>query len=144
MPLVDSPDLEDYSEGIKTQAKEPKSRTGSVRLFIGILAVVLIILGILNYTQSHHLALVTGRGTLTGLVLNEKGDGVPAEITVFGTNIKGRADENGMFTISNVPKGNPTLTIGYEGQAVQHSFALSAGEILDIGTIRLVTTALPQ
>ena len=114
-----------------------------MRLLIGALAVVIIILGVINYAQSRNFALVTGRGNVSGRVIDTAGDGIPAEIIVFGTNIKGTADENGYFTLSGVPQGKQSLYITYAGQAVEQTIQVYAAETEDLGTLRIITTLMP-
>lgn len=143
MPLVDSPDLEDYSGGIPAKKPEPKNRSLTMRLLIGTLAVIIIILGIINYAQSRNFALVTGRGNVTGKVIDTAGDGIPAEIIVFGTNIKDTADENGYFTLSGIPQGKQRLYITYAGQAIEQTIQVYAAETEDVGTLRIITTLMP-
>jgi len=143
MPLVDSPELEDYKNGIPEEKPEPRNWCSTIRLLIGILVVVIIILSAINYAQSHHFALATGRGTITGQIIDSAGDGIPGEIVVFGTSVKSIADENGYFALSNVPQGSRTLFVGYQGQAIEYTINLAAGDTLDVGVIRLVTTLMP-
>lgn len=62
--------------------------------------------------------LLTGNATLTGLVINDKGEmggkKVPlddVEIQVVGTNLKGRSDDEGTFTIQDLPSGTHQIHV---------------------------------
>lgn len=61
-----------------------------------------------------------------------------ANISIMGSSIGGVSNEEGFFTITNVPAGEHQLSLQYVGyKSVEVTVTVKAGEVTDIGTHRL-------
>ncbi|RME07736.1 MAG: carboxypeptidase regulatory-like domain-containing protein [Anaerolineae bacterium] len=145
MPLVESPSLEDYAEGIpEGQPSSPKKRRKIVWGAIIILLALTFVLASIAFLQSESGALLTGRGTITGTVVDENGQPVAAEIYVLGTAIRGQADASGRFTIENVPAGTHALAVAYKGSGFEYPVTVNTGQVTELGELKFTSTLEPH
>jgi hypothetical protein len=144
MPLEDSPSLENYSGGTLPDGPGPASRQKVVRLVILALTVLAVVLGIANFLNSADLAVFTATGTVTGLVVDNHGSPLPADIYILGgVRIEAKANQDGSFSVSGVPAGQRSVFAGYQGVGSEVPFDLPAGGVVNVGKIEIVETSMP-
>jgi len=85
-----------------------------------------------------------GSGGITGRVVNESGQPVPAGAVVLGTEIRVTADAQGNFTIPNAPSGPIVLVVGYQGNGIEIPLNVPRGGEVHLATIKLVSTLMPS
>jgi hypothetical protein len=84
------------------------------------------------------------RGVLFGLVVDDANDApvVGAEIEVVGTKVRAKADELGMFVLSDLPAGPQNIRIEKDGYSkVVDRVEISAGGLTDL-QVRLLPLAI--
>ncbi|WP_426491164.1 SusC/RagA family TonB-linked outer membrane protein [Hymenobacter sp. 102] len=75
-------------------------------------------------------AYAQGTGTVSGRVLDEKGEGMPGvTVLIEGTTLGGSTNSDGTFSIQNVPSGPHTLVMSFVGYTTQRqSISVTAGQ----------------
>lgn len=73
-------------------------------------------------------------GTVSGTVYDEAGSGLPgATVQVQGTELGDATDNNGAFTVNNVPSGTQTFVIRFVGYAlIERDVVVTSGETTTI------------
>ncbi len=134
-----SPSLDEYKEGIPEQLPDSSKRRRRVWFAVVILAVAALILGVVNLARSGAFARMTGVGGIKGVVVDEKGQPLQAEVFVLKSNLSTVADASGYFEIQGVSAGHQTLVIGYLAQGIEVPVRIAGGETRDLGQIRMST-----
>ena len=107
-------------------------------LVIGIITLVLMVqIGLMLYDMNIP-ALLANRGDLTGVITDQSGHALAAEITVQGTQIKVQADASGRFTLEDLPSGKHSLVVNYHGMSGKYLVQINAGSQVDMGKIKLL------
>jgi len=78
-------------------------------------------------------------GTITGIIKDANGNVLAGALVTLSNGMNATTDENGAFTIENVPSGVYTMTITKEGHpTVTRSVETTAGQTNDLGAVNLV------
>ena len=106
---------------------------------------ITLVLTISIFWQSDTAAVLAGKGTVTGLVLDENHQPMPdAEIYVMGTRIAGKSDTNGFFEVTNVPAGSQSIVVASGGTGYEYPIFVIAGESVDLGEVHFISTLEPE
>ncbi|MFN7035792.1 MAG: hypothetical protein ACK4SN_05445 [Bellilinea sp.] len=142
MNFEQSPSLKDFQNGLREDLP-PKKRLTPQQTIIGILLIIVLLLAALVWVRSDSAQLVRGAGSVKGFVVDDRGQPFQGEIYILGTEIVGVTDSNGFFQVQGVPAGKQYLIVA--DQRIGHEFQIAVlpGEILDVGTLRFVSTATP-
>ncbi|MET4108035.1 SusC/RagA family TonB-linked outer membrane protein [Hymenobacter sp. UYP22] len=75
-------------------------------------------------------AYAQGTGTVSGRILDEKGEGMPGvTVIIEGTTLGGSTNSDGTFSIQNVPSGPRTLVLSFVGYTTQRqSITVTTGQ----------------
>jgi len=84
-------------------------------------------------------AYAQGIGTVSGRVLDEKGEGMPGvTVLIEGTSLGGSTNSDGSFSIQNVPSGPHTLIMSFVGYTTQRqSISVTAGQNTAVSNLTL-------
>jgi Carboxypeptidase regulatory-like domain len=141
MKLSDSPSLQEYKEGIPERPREPGSRKKTLRLvFLFLLVVVLAFLFVMFF-QSNLGSLLTGKGTLSGRVIDQNGRPLIAQVYVVGTSRPVITAADGSFTYNNVPAGDHYLVVSYKGTVVEYTIQVQARATVLLGDLTFTVPA---
>jgi hypothetical protein len=102
------------------------------------------VLLVIDIAQSRAVALFSESGTITGMVRDAHGQPAVAAILIEQTEIETRSDASGRFVVARVPAGNHLLVVARDNLGVEYPITAVAGASIDIGTVRVETTAVPQ
>lgn len=139
MTLQDSPSLEDYSDGIPSQPKDPSAGKRRTRILLIIIFVLIIILLGFNFMQSDTAARLVRRGSISGNAINANDQPITVEVIVFGTEITKLSDENGYFQVDDIPAGENSIIIAYGDIATEVIATVNPAENTSIGTVKVPT-----
>lgn len=142
MNFEQSPSLKDFQNGLREDLPSKKRLTPQ-HVIILLLLVAVIALAALVWARSDSAQLVRGAGSVKGYVVDDRGQPFQGEIYILGTDVAGITDTNGFFQVNGVPAGKQYLIVA--DQRIGHEFQIAVlpGEILDVGTLRFVSTATP-
>jgi len=143
MTFDQSPSLNEYKDGLSGK-KRNEERRNKIKSFLIILAGLILAAGIYNFTQSDTAASLLGKGSLTGIVVNEKNQPLEARIFVPGTDIQGQTNSDGQFTLDNIPTNTETIVIGISGAGHEIPVEIQPGNLTNLGQIKFVSTLTPQ
>ena len=143
MPFERSPSLKDFAQGMPPKLPDSAWKQRRIRLAIVVLSLVLGGLILLNVTRSRVIERISGSGTVTGLVLDARGQPAVAEILIERTALVTQSDPSGRFTLPGVPVGQQLLVVAHTGVGVEYPIVAVAGASVDVGTMRVETTAVP-
>lgn len=141
MAFESSPSLKDYQKGLK-----PKDRTAIRWRLVWMMIVALFLLTailIVNLLKSEPFERAMGTGTVIGIVVDEQGKPLDAEIYILRPSIQGQTDAHGAFEIRGVPAGSRALVIARQGGGIELPVQITAGSTTDLGTIPFVGTRVP-
>ncbi len=143
MTFDQSPSLNEYKDGLsgKKRKEEQKKRIQTVLI---ILAGLILAAGIFNFSQSDTAASLLGKGSLTGIIVNEKNQPLEARIFVPGTDIQDQTNPDGEFTLENIPINIESIVIGISGAGHEIPVEIEAGNLTNLGQIQFVSTLTPQ
>lgn len=143
MPLEHSPSLKDFAQGMPPELPDPARGRRWARLLIVALSIALVGLLVVNLAQSRAVAVISGKGTITGQVLGLDGQPAVAELMIEQTDLLIRSAPDGRFVLDQVPAGERLLVVARDGVGVEYPVVVVAGASADIGTVRAETTAEP-
>ena len=134
----DSPSLNYFKDGYR---EPPDAKKGKKRLWIiiGVLAAVVITLGIVLFLQSDMAVVLSGKGTVTGYAVDEEGNPIRVEVLVFDTNIIETSDEEGYFIVRDVPAGKQFIIVAAGDIASEVEVRVIAGTENTVGTVTVPT-----
>ena len=144
MSLQNSPGFEQVKIDHVSDAPSPKHSRGWVRGIIIFLILTLTGLIFINYAGSADLNVLRGRGSVSGFVVDERGNAVKAEIIVAGTDLKIMTDDSGKFLLNDIPEGQRMLVVGYDLTGWEYPVVIIAGQTTEVGRISVVTTQTPD
>lgn len=136
MGFEDSPSLDLYKEGMPEQLPDPGRRRLFIRLIIAMLVLASLALIYLQVSSDGTLSYLAGSGTVTGVVLDETGAPMPAEVFVFRTAAATTAGGDGAFELHGVPAGDQILVISARNIGREYMITVPRGSALDVGTLR--------
>lgn len=138
MNLTNSPSFQDPRKErhlLKQRGSQSKKRT--FRLLLAALLFLSVTLFSFRYLPLNSITILSGRGDITGQVVNENGLPFQAQIYVFGIDHALDTNSDGTFTYTNVPAGTHNLIVVYNGTAQEFPVDVQAGENLDIGILQI-------
>jgi hypothetical protein len=149
MPFDDSPSLDTVAHGFQELPPPPPKKTwltpGRKRLYALGLVMVLALLALLifNGSQDNLLSRTKALGAVSGQVLDEKDQPAQAEVLILGVLGPTKTDAQGKFVLSGLPAGQYTLVAGYQGSAREFPVTIITDQVVELGSLRLVSTAVP-
>lgn len=106
---------------------------------IGILAVLLLALGTANFLTSNAATFIAGTGTVRGIILDENGAPVEAEIFIENSNLDTKTGKQGEFELRGLPSGRNILVITWMYAGYEIPVEIHRGGITDLGSILVPT-----
>lgn len=143
MTLEKSPKLSDYKDGMPEPPVNPDVRRKRFRIIILITLLFVLILGGINFMDTPTAALLTGRGSVQGTIIDAEGMPFLGYIFILGTDLETQTDMHGYFVLDNVPAGEQSLIVADELFGREFPILVVAGETVDVGQIQFVPTATP-
>lgn len=134
----DSPSLNYFKDGYR-EPPDPKKGKKRLWIIIGVLAAVVITLGIVLFLQSDMAVVLSGKGTVTGYAVDEEGNPIRVEVLVFDTNIIEMSDEEGYFIVRDVPAGKQSIIVAAGDIASEVEVRVVAGTENTVGTVTVPT-----
>lgn len=135
MSLTNSPSLKEYKDGTKQKIRRSAPRKQTFRILLFVLLFIALGLLFAQFLQNDVAALITGKGTISGRIVDENGIALSAQVFVFGLDLPVETDSNGNFTYTNIPAGDRSLIVTYNGAAQEFIVQVQAGSSLDLGTL---------
>lgn len=136
MAFEESPSLELYKEGMPSRLPDPSRKRRILWMWIAGLTILSVGLTFLNMAQSGALAIMTGKGSVSGIVYDEQGNPAVAEVFVFGTDLSTRSDSSGRFVLNGVPAGPQVIVVAYRNIGREYTVQVMVGETVDMGIAR--------
>ncbi len=144
MALENSPSLKEFEDGIPQNLSDPSKKKNRIRKILLVLAALLILFVGFSFLQSNAAELLAGKGSLSGLVLDDKGQPFQGYIFILGTELESQTDAEGLFLIENIPAGARILIVANDHAGYEFPALVEAGKTTDIGQLQFITTALPE
>ena len=144
MSLQNSPGFDQVKYDDESDSSVPKKGRRGVWVIIIVLFLILISLVFINYGGGTEINALRGRGSVSGFVVDEKGNAVKAEIILAGTDLRTMTDETGGFLLTDIPEGQRVLVVGYDLTGWEYPVTVIAGQTMEIGQISVVTTQTPD
>lgn len=144
MSLQNSPGFDQVKYDGESDSSVPKKGRRRVWGIIIVLFLILISLVFINYRGRAEINALRGRGSVSGFVVDEKGNAVNAEIILAGTDLRTMTDETGKFLLTDIPEGQRVLVVGYDLTGWEYPVTVIAGQTMEIGRISVVTTQTPD
>ncbi len=145
MPLEQSPSLNDFDPTPEPPQPPPQSGKKVFRYLTAGLAMLVLALVLGNLGTGGLTSVVSGTGTVRGLVLDENGLPLPdGYVKILGTDLTAPLAPDGTFEIKNVPVGQRSLVVLDQYTGMEISCAVVRGDFLDLGLIRFRTTTVPE
>ena len=135
MSLQDSPNLDDYQDGVPSKPPEKSQSPSFTKVIIGFLFAIIIIMGLTTLRDSTFFRLFTGVSSVSGQVVDHTGKQFAAEVVLTGTNMSIIADSNGKFILENVPEGTYDIVFLNDYYGWEEFISLTKGQSLDMGVI---------
>lgn len=143
MTLQNSPGFDHDLFSETGNENEPESKKRAFRWLILGLVVILLALVVGNFWQSGLTDVLRGKGNVSGIVIDQNGNGVKAEVMVTGTNLATYTDDGGRFLLAGIPEGQRVLVIGYDLTGWEYPVTVVAGQTMELGKISVIATATP-
>ncbi len=144
MSLSNSPSLDDYKHGIPDKPRDPVSHRKGFRIILLGLLVIVAGMGLYNFLHTEAASLLAGQGALTGQVVDQQGMPLKAQVFVMGVDRPVQAGADGSFTYTNIPAGERSLVIIFNGTASEYPVQVQAGTTVNVGKVTFtVVTPTP-
>lgn len=144
MQFDESPDLDQFKDGMPEKMPNPEANRRRFRIVLLITFIVVTLIGLaLVLKETRTLATLTSTAIVRGRVLDTGGLPFKGEIFILGTDIKTQTDANGNFELSRVPSGEQVLIVADELIGRDFSIQVVTATTLEMGEIRFETTAMP-
>jgi hypothetical protein len=144
MQFDESPDLDQFKDGMPDHMPEPHTGRRRFRIVLLITFIVVTLIGLaLVLKENNTLATLTSTAVVRGRVVDENGLPFNGEIFILGTNLKTKTDANGNFELSRVPSGEQVLIVADDLIGRDFSIQVTTATILEMGEIRFEPTAMP-
>ena len=144
MPLEESPSLNNYKQGLPIEKHRPRNQRKIAWTFIVFLSIITLSLALVLHLKNQPVEIFIGSGTITGEVVGERNQPVEAKIVILGTEIEGESNLEGYFEIQNVPAGNQSVVILYQGSGWEYLTTITPGQVTNIGKIKVIPTSEPN
>jgi hypothetical protein len=146
MQFDESPNLDQFKDGMPENKKAPDPQAGRKRFRI-LLLITFIIVALIGlvpvFKENNTLATLTSTAIVRGRVVNASGLPFNGEIFIIGTELKTKTDANGNFELKRVPSGEQILIVADE--LIGRDFAIQVTTAtLEMGEIRFEPTAMPS
>jgi hypothetical protein len=115
----------------------------TVRWVLLSLFLVAVILTGINFLANYEAPIQSGTGGVSGQVVNISLTPVPAEVFIVGSNLSAQADDQGQFSMINIPAGEITVIVAYQGQGVEIPVVVTSNETSKLGQIKVESTQIP-
>ncbi|MFZ5819093.1 MAG: carboxypeptidase regulatory-like domain-containing protein [Chloroflexota bacterium] len=136
MAFEESPSLDLYKDGLPSRLPDPSHKRRRMWALIVGLTVLSVALAFFNMAQDGTLAILTGTGGVTGMVYDDQGNPVVAEVFVFGTTLSAQSDQAGRFELEGVPAGQQVVVVAYRNIGREYMVNVVAGQVVDMGEAR--------
>ncbi len=144
MRFDESPNLEQFKDGMPETMPDPATGRRNFRIVLLIMFIVVTLIGFsLVLKENNTLAILTSTAIVRGRVIGENGLPFNGEIFILGTELKTQTDQNGNFELSRVPSGKQVLIVADELIGRDFSIQVTTATLLEMGEIRFETTAMP-
>lgn len=144
MAFENSPSLKEFEEGMPEKLSDPSVKKKRFRSALFVLLGLVILLVGFSFAQSNAAELLAGRGSLSGLVLDDNNQPFQGYIFILGTELETQTDAEGRFLIQNVPAGARILIVANDFVGYEFPIVVTAGENTDIGQLQFISTAIPE
>ena len=144
MPLEESPSLDQYKQGFQLDNRKPQNTRRVAWIIIAILSFISISLATFIFINNQSFEKYAGTGTVTGLVVGERNQPIEAKVLILGTEIEGESDIEGFFEINEVPTGEQSVVVLYQGIGWENSITIISGQVTNIGRIKVIPTSEPN
>lgn len=135
------PSPEEIQSQIEQQPPvEPAPRRNYRRVLMILLGVILLVFVIYNFWGSQVAGVLTARGAVNGITVDNHSNPVQAQISVLKTNLSVSSDANGNFLLKNVPAGAVNMIVAFDGQGMEIPVQIEAGKTIELGKIQVVST----
>jgi hypothetical protein len=141
MPLEDSPTLDQYKDGMPPEPVDQSESRKRARIAIGVLTAIVVVIGAISFLHSDSAALLSGTGTVSGVVVDEENKTIQAEIYILGADIEAQTDANGHFQVRGVPAGQQTIVVAYQFIGREYPVEVTSGSTVNAGQIQADTTS---
>ncbi len=143
MALENSPSLKEYGKGLPPRPRERGAMAR--RLGIVIAGVLIVVLGVSAITllQSDQAAGWFGVGTITGVVVDDAGKPVAAQVFVLKPRLQAQTDARGAFEIRGVPAGQRAVAVVRDGSGTEYPAVVTTGDTTNLGEIKYLGTRVP-
>jgi hypothetical protein len=144
MQFDESPQLDQFKDGMPENAPDPDIKRKKFRVLLLTTFVVVALIGLtLALKETNTLAALTSTAVVRGRVVDANGMPFNGEIFILGTDIRTQTDANGNFELKRVPSGEQVLIVADELIGRDFSIQVTTATILEMGDIRFETTAMP-
>ena len=138
MTFTSSPSLKEYKDGIPPKKPERLMLKLVVRGLIAVLIVLVIGLGLYDFSKSSSVQLLVGKGEIAGRVVDELGAPLDGEVFVAGVDLEVKIAPDGSFKLSGIPSGPRSLVVAQYGTAQEYNVEVLAGAIQNVGELKFV------
>ncbi len=129
MSLIDSPDLEDFEDGLPPEEKPSLIRLNWMRILIVTLGIIVAGVGLVSVLINADF--LGGHGGIQGQVIDRHGNPVSgAEIHVSEFDGWGESDAQGFFLVKEIPAGDQIVVV------VVTPMPDTAPEVVDVEILR--------
>lgn len=135
MIFEESPSLDLYKNGIPEKLPDPHRKKKIFWGAISLLVLMGLVLGGIRLSQNGTLDWIAGKGTLTGVVVDDFHRPVPADVYLIDLDRSTRCDESGRFTFEGIPAGVHTVLIAYNVAGREYPVKVYSGRTNDVGTL---------
>lgn len=143
MQLEQSPGFDQYKDGLPEPPPDPAVRRKRFRLLLLVFLLVVLALSALNFLGSSSMALLTGSGSVTGVVVGQDGQPFQGQVFILGTELSAATGPDGRFFLDQVPAGAQILIVADDALGREFPVEVVAGETVEMGQIQFVPTATP-
>ncbi len=146
MPLESSPsikELETSRDGTPPEAPKPKGQRRGFWTLILVLLLLVLGLAAAKWIKEGGLVRFAGTGVVTGVVVDETGQPLPAVAIILGTALETQAGADGRFELGGVPAGDRILVIGYKYVGWEYPIRVEGGATVDVGRLVIEVPLVP-
>lgn len=146
MQFDESPNLDQFKDGMPEIKKTPDPQVGRrrFRILLLITFIIVALIGLVPvFKENNTLATLTSTAVVRGRVVNANGLPFNGEIFILGTDLKTQTDANGTFELKRVPSGEQILIVADELIGRDFPIQVTTATTLEMGEIRFEPTAKP-
>jgi hypothetical protein len=133
--LSSSPSLNEYKNGIPNKPRDPSARRRIFRFILLGLLVIAVGMILSDFLQSDAAALLAGKGSLTGQAVDSQGNALNVTVFVMGVDRPVQVGADGSFKYENIPAGQRSLVLTYNGTAAEYPVQVQAGTTVNVGQL---------